>query len=56
MPNTNNVQYFQLEDGTGSLVLEDATGKLRMEVMTLVLRNYQFVSVGEGMNCTEKIR
>lgn len=40
---------FLLEDGTGLLILEEAPSEI-------TINNYQFVTAGNGISVTEKIR
>ena len=52
------VMLLETGDGAYSLLLEAGSGALLLEDTppALLLQNYQFVQVGDGMSTTEKIR
>ena len=52
------VILLETGDGAYSLLLEDGSGSYLVENTppALLLQNYQFVQVGDGMSTSEKIR
>lgn len=51
--------FITLQSGTGVITLQSGTGEIELQSDTpepAMPNNYQFVTVGDGMSCGEKIR
>ena len=53
--------YITLQSGTGVVRLQSGTDKITLQSdpsppPAIQFNNYQFVRVGDGMSCSEKIR
>ena len=56
---TDQGNAYLLEDDSGRILLEDGTGILLLETgpdQSVSLNNYEFVTAGDGISVTEKIR